>query len=72
MGVESYTYTSFGLSVIEGIDLLPIISEDEIADVVRKVRYGGGEIVGLLKTGSTRFAPALSVVKMVEAILSDS
>ena len=34
-------------------------------------RAGGAEIVKLLKTGSAYYAPAMSAVEMVEAILLD-
>ena len=39
--------------------------------IVKRTRKGGGEIVGLLKTGSAFYAPSIAVVQMVEAILKD-
>ncbi|MCU0483942.1 MAG: malate dehydrogenase, partial [Chloroflexi bacterium] len=39
--------------------------------IVERTRNGGAEVVGLLKTGSAYYAPAASVVEMVEAILRD-
>jgi malate dehydrogenase len=39
--------------------------------LVERTRNGGAEIVGLLKTGSAFYAPAASIAKMVEAIVTD-
>ena len=36
-----------------------------------RTRKGGGEIVGLLKTGSAFYAPSAALAQMVEAILLD-
>ena len=36
-----------------------------------RTRKGGGEIVGLLKTGSAFYAPASAAVEMAESILKD-
>jgi malate dehydrogenase len=38
---------------------------------VTRTRGGGGEIVGLLKTGSAFYAPAASGIAMAEAYLGD-
>ena len=38
---------------------------------VQRTRSGGGEIVGLLKTGSAFYAPATSGIAMAEAYLGD-
>ena len=42
-----------------------------LAQIVRRTKKGGGEIVSLLKTGSAFYAPSLSVVQMIESILWD-
>ena len=39
--------------------------------LIKRTREGGAEIVNLLKTGSAFYAPAASVVDMVEAITKD-
>jgi malate dehydrogenase len=39
--------------------------------LIKRTREGGAEIVNLLKTGSAYYAPAASVVDMVEAIAKD-
>jgi malate dehydrogenase len=40
-------------------------------ELVNRTRYAGGEIVGLLRTGSAFCSPASSTVEMAEAILKD-
>ncbi|MGG1684448.1 malate dehydrogenase [Pseudalkalibacillus sp. NRS-1564] len=54
-----------------GIPLQSLISEDRINEIVERTRKGGGEIVSLLGNGSAYYAPAASLVEMVEAILKD-
>ncbi len=39
--------------------------------LIKRTREGGAEIVNLLKTGSAYYAPAASVVEMIEAITKD-
>ena len=47
------------------------MSKERLDALVKRTRGGGGEIVSLLKTGSAYYAPAASVVEMVEAIVRD-
>jgi malate dehydrogenase len=47
------------------------MSPDRIETLVERTRKGGGEIVGLLKTGSAYYAPASAATEMAEAILKD-
>ena len=47
------------------------ISQAELDAIVDRTRKGGGEIVGLLKTGSAFYAPAESAVAMARAYLKD-
>ncbi|MDO6656125.1 MULTISPECIES: malate dehydrogenase [Bacillaceae] len=54
-----------------GIPLQSLISEDRLNEIVERTRKGGGEIVSLLGNGSAYYAPAASLVEMVEAILKD-
>lgn len=54
-----------------GIPLEKLISKDRLDAIVERTRKGGGEIVGLLGNGSAYYAPAASLVQMVEAILKD-
>jgi malate dehydrogenase len=59
-------YTTVG-----GITVSELIPAERLAQIVQRTRDGGAEIVKLLKTGSAYYAPAMSAVEMVEAILTD-
>ncbi|NGQ96936.1 malate dehydrogenase [Brevibacillus sp. SYP-B805] len=54
-----------------GIPLEKLIPKDRLDAIVERTRKGGGEIVNLLGNGSAYYAPAASLVQMVEAILKD-
>lgn len=56
---------------INGIPITEFLNQEQIDRIVKRTRNGGGEVVNLLKTSSTQYAPAASVVKMLEAILFD-
>jgi len=47
------------------------VSPETVDALIKRTREGGAEIVNLLKTGSAYYAPAASVVEMVEAITKD-
>jgi malate dehydrogenase len=54
-----------------GIPITELLPKEKIDALVDRTRNGGAEIVALLKTGSAYYAPAGSVVEMVEAIIKD-
>jgi malate dehydrogenase len=58
-------------TVAGGIPVEELIAPERLAQIVQRTRDGGAEIVKLLKTGSAYYAPAMSAVEMVEAILLD-
>ena len=58
-------------STVAGIPITELIAPDRLAEVERRTANGGAEIVGLLKTGSAYYAPGMSVVEMVDAIMLD-
>ncbi len=63
-------------STVAGIPLPDLIkmgwtSKEKLDAIVERTRKGGGEIVGLLKTGSAYYAPAASAVAMAESYLKD-
>ncbi|HEX2481037.1 MAG TPA: malate dehydrogenase [Methylomirabilota bacterium] len=58
-------------STVAGIPITELIPKDRLAALVTRTANGGAELVTLLKTGSAYYAPAASVVEMVEAILRD-
>jgi malate dehydrogenase len=59
------------LANVGGIPLEILISAERLEAIVRRTRDGGAEIVNYLKTGSAYYAPASSIVEMVEAIVKD-
>ncbi len=58
-------------SNIAGVPLEKYIEADKLDAIVQRTRKGGGEIVGLLKTGSAFYAPSAAIAQMAEAILKD-
>ena len=58
-------------STVAGIPITELLSKERIDTLVVRTANGGAEIVNLLKAGSAFYAPAASVVEMVEAILKD-
>ncbi len=58
-------------TTVRGVPITKLLSSEEIDALVERTRFGGGEIVKLLKTGSAYYAPAASTVQMVRAILRD-
>jgi malate dehydrogenase len=58
-------------TTVAGIPVEELIPAERLAQIVQRTRDGGAEIVKLLKTGSAYYAPAMSAVEMVEAILLD-
>jgi malate dehydrogenase len=63
-------------STVAGIPIPDLIkmgwsTQERIDAIVQRTRGGGGEIVGLLKTGSAFYAPATSALAMAESFLKD-
>jgi malate dehydrogenase len=58
-------------STVGGVPITELMSAERIEQLVERTRNGGAEVVALLKTGSAYYAPAASVVEMIEAILRD-
>ena len=56
---------------VGGVPVSDLLSQEKVDAIVERTRNGGAEIVNLLKTGSAYYAPAASVVAMVEAIVKD-
>src|SRR5881296_3335043 len=54
-------------STVAGIPITELLSKERIDTLVVRTANGGAEIVNLLKAGSAFYAPAASVVEMVEA-----
>jgi malate dehydrogenase len=63
-------------STVAGIPIPDLIkmgltTEQKIDAIVKRTQNGGGEIVGLLKTGSAFYAPALGALQIAESYLFD-
>jgi malate dehydrogenase len=58
-------------TTVAGIPVSDLIPAERIAELVERTRNGGAEIVNYLKQGSAFYAPAASVVEMVESIVLD-
>lgn len=63
-------------STIKGIPVPDLIkmgksTQERIDAIVKRTANGGGEVVGLLKTGSAFYAPAASAIAMAESYLGD-
>jgi malate dehydrogenase len=56
---------------VAGIPVTRFIDSDRLAEIVKRTKGAGGEVVGLLKTGSAFVSPALSAIEMAESILKD-
>ena len=59
------------LCSVAGIPISALLPKQKIDAIVERTRAAGGEVVGLLKTGSAFVSPALSAIEMAEAILRD-
>jgi len=56
---------------VSGIPIQQLLSQDKIDAIVERTKGAGGEVVGLLKTGSAFVSPAMSAIEMAESILRD-
>jgi malate dehydrogenase len=56
------------VSCIPLTDLLP---KERVEALIERTRNGGAEIVKLLKTGSAYYAPAASIVQMIDSIVNN-
>ena len=58
-------------SSVAGIPITELLPENKIKKLIERTRKGGAEIIALEKESSAYFAPASSLVQMIEAILKD-
>ena len=56
---------------VGGVPLDQLMSAEDIEAIANRTRKAGGEIVGLLKTGSAFYSPAASAIAMAESYLRD-
>ena len=64
-------YSSVGGIPLPDLVKMRWITSERIDEIVDRTRKGGGEIVGLMKTGSAFYAPASSAIQMAESYLKD-
>ena len=58
-------------ATVSGIPLTDLLPRERIETLIERTRTGGAEIVKLLKTGSAYYAPAASIVQMIDAIVNN-
>ncbi|MEE8166283.1 MAG: malate dehydrogenase [Myxococcota bacterium] len=56
---------------VAGIPIGQLLPQSKIEAIVKRTKGAGGEVVGLLKTGSAFVSPAFSAIEMAESILRD-
>jgi malate dehydrogenase len=56
---------------VGGVPLRALLDDAAIAAIVKRVQGAGGEVVGLLKTGSAFVSPAEASIEMAESVLRD-
>jgi len=56
---------------VNGVPLTELMDKATIDAIVKRVQGAGGEVVGLLKTGSAFVSPAAASVAMAESVILD-
>jgi len=59
-------------TMVGGIPLTELLTQDRIEAIVDRTKNGGAEIVKYLKEGSAYYAPSAAVAEMAEAVVHDS
>jgi len=59
------------LATVGGVPLTELLSKEKIDAISKRTADAGTEIVGLLKSGSAFFSPAISAIEMAESYLHD-
>jgi malate dehydrogenase len=58
-------------STVAGVPITELMPADRVSAIEQRTASGGAEIVSLLKTGSAYYAPGMSTVEMVDAVMLD-
>ncbi len=58
-------------TTVSGVPVTQLISAERLEAIAKRTKTAGGEIVGLLKTGSAYYAPSAAAAEMAEAIIRD-
>ena len=59
------------LATVGGVPVTSLISAERLAEIEKRTRFAGGEIVKLFGNGSAFYAPAQSAIEMAESYLRD-
>ena len=60
------------LANVGGVPITDLLSEEKIAEIIKRTQMGGIEIVNHLKTGSAFYTPGLAAIEMAEAVINDT
>lgn len=69
--VPMVRYSTIGGVPLPDCVALGMFTQEALDAMIKRTRGGGGEIVGLLGTGSAFYAPAASAIAMAESYLKD-
>jgi len=58
-------------TTVAGVPVSNFIKPERLAEIEKRVRGAGGEVVQLLQTGSAFYSPAASAIEMAESYLYD-
>jgi malate dehydrogenase len=58
-------------TTVAGVPLADLLPKSRVDALIERTRNGGAEIVKHLKTGSAYYAPAASIVQMIDAIVNN-
>lgn len=59
------------LASVAGVPVEQLLSKQQLEEIVKRTKYGGGEIVQHLKTGSAFTTPGLCAIEMAQSVLFD-
>jgi malate dehydrogenase len=58
-------------TTVAGVPLTDLLPKSRVDALIERTRHGGAEIVKHLKTGSAYYAPAASIVQMIDSIVNN-
>ena len=58
-------------TTVDGVPVSQLLPEEKLAEIEKRVRGAGAEVLALLKTGSAFCSPAAGAIEMAESFLKD-
>jgi malate dehydrogenase len=58
-------------TTVAGVPITDLLPKSRVDALIERTRHGGAEIVKHLKTGSAYYAPAASIVQMIDSIVNN-